>query len=71
MEKKNLGRTHSVGGPVLLWPMKEQCMIMIQAALQVRSQIASEYLSKLKENGNKKVVLELRFSDMVKFKRFN
>jgi len=46
-------------------------MIMIQAALQVRSQIASEYLSKLKENGNKKVVLELRFSDMVKFKRFN
>jgi len=52
MEKKNLGRTHSVplnpthsGGPVLLWPMKEQCMIMIQAALQVRSQIASEYLS--------------------------
>jgi len=26
----------SVGRPVLLWPMNEQCLIMIHAALMVR-----------------------------------
>jgi len=38
--RKNLGRNHagSVGGP-----MNEQCMIIIQAAFQVRSQIGSEH----------------------------
>jgi len=30
-------------GPVLFWLTKEQCMIMIQAALQVRSQIGLEH----------------------------
>jgi len=34
MEKKNLGETKLSWGPVLLWPMKEQCMI--RAVLQVR-----------------------------------
>jgi len=29
-------------GPVLFWPINEQCMIMIQAALYVRSQIGWE-----------------------------
>jgi len=38
-EKKTWKKPGLVGGPVLLWPMNEQCMIMIQAALQVRSQI--------------------------------
>jgi len=34
-EKKNLGRKPgSVGGPVLLWPMIKQCMIMIQNMIQ-------------------------------------
>ena len=39
MEKKTLGELRLSRGPVLLWPMSKQCMIMIQAALQVRSQI--------------------------------
>ena len=40
-EKKTLGETR-LSRSVLLWPTNEQCMIMIQAALQVRSQIGSE-----------------------------
>jgi len=32
MEKKTLGETRLIRGPVLLWPAKEQCVI--RAALQ-------------------------------------
>ena len=31
--KKPCEKPGSVGGPVILWPANEQCMIMIQAAL--------------------------------------
>jgi len=39
--KKPCAKPGSVWGPVLLWPMNKQCMIMIQVALQVRSQIGN------------------------------
>jgi len=41
--KKTWEKTGLVGGPVFLWPRNEQCMIMIQIAVQVRSQIESEH----------------------------
>jgi len=37
-EKKTLGEPRLSWGPFLLWPTSKQCMIMIQAALQVRGQ---------------------------------
>jgi len=43
MEKKNLGRTQAQPGPLLLWPINEQCMIMIQAALYCRSELRLDW----------------------------
>jgi len=43
MEKKTLGETRLSQGPIVLWPTIEECMIMIQAALQVRRKIGSEH----------------------------
>jgi len=42
MEKITSGEPKLSRGPVLLWGMNEQCMIMIQGSLYVRSQTGLE-----------------------------